>query len=570
MLYGKTSKNLTYQDIANLLGAIDRKTCVTSLLYLAKQRDNINTFKDFVEMFFCKENLQFVCDIIKRYATIVKKDTKGNIIDPPYKLLSEQTCLELLRIAFSTNIKEGTKNQANVERLLFNAILQTNELLTYKIDDINIPEEDVNREAYTMLLTTLPYNDYTNIDISGLFIVQLLKAKMLFKFCHKNKKFEFLLDNFLEKYNCKCWQEYILSLSRMFVIDNNKHFTTIKLEETDLTYAHDKIIFDHLSIDVNEYISFKDNMDYIVFRDKPLIRTDKNSYQVINPYFLSERIYNSIRFDLKKMNDNLISDSPYKIKDIFVEYSTLFSERTMFYDVMKKIVGKHHCIVKNGLVLEEEGIRSAPDFYIRNGKYVYLFEYKDVLMKKEEKLSCNYDAVKTHIENKLVKKEDGSDSAVMQLAENYLNIHKGNFESDNGIKPHKSVINPILVVGDSKFATVGMAGILNSYFHNKLLQNGVEEDSISPLILTDISTLIIYQNDFAEDKLSLKNVCKDYYTFLKKKNPFGKSLPLENIYHRNFSLSNYLEMKVHPKSSKSLLTELMVDLEPLLIKDETT
>lgn len=567
MLYDSTGNKITCQDVVNILGVLDRKVCVSCLLFLLKNMGKLNTFRSFIETFFCKENSSFVEDVIKKYASFINKEKEEKSIIPPYKLLSGQTCLEMLRIAFSVKPKRTLLEKSAVERQIFYAILQTNELLTCEADNINIPEEETNKDAYAMLLSTLPYNDYTNVNVNGLFIVQLLKAKMLFKFCHTDKKFSFLLDEFLKKYNCTCWQEYVISLSKILFIDNSSNFTTIKLKETDNTYAHDKVIFDNVSINIQEHVSLKDNVDYVIFRDRPLICIGKDTYQVISPHFLCERVYNSIRFDLIKLNKALTGDCTYKIKNPFVEYSTYFSERTMFYDVMKKIIGKHHYIVKNGLVLEAESVQSAPDFYIRSGKYVYLFEYKDVLMKKEEKLSCDYNAVKTHIESKLVKKEDGSNSAIKQLVENYLKIYEGNFEGDMGIKPYKSVIYPILVVGDSKFTTQGMADILNFYFRNELLQTGMDKNLIPSLILTDISTLIIYQNDFAEDKLSLKKVCKDYYYFLKKKTPFGKAQPLENIFHRNYSLSNYLEMKVPLKSSKSLLNELMVDLKPFLIED---
>lgn len=516
LLYNDTDYKASYSTIASILSSIGRKECVHRILYLLRNAQSFNTIEDFIKKFFSKSNRSFAEKIYDKINALTKRDENFYGI-AHYTIISQQTCLDLLRVLFSAdfqNAKHNCFSQCQIERTLFTAILLTNELIEQSENHINIPNDEKDMDAYTMILTTLPYNDYTNISCERLFFKQTLQAISFFEFCLSNNKFNYILQLFLDSYDCATWKQYILSLTSLFSICCNPHNPIVVLDRQSKDYTQRKNFLNKLSTSLDESINLNDNIDYVVFRDRPFIRLEEDSYAVIDLHFLCEKMYNSIRFEMRKINQDLPTKSIFKIKNFFVEYSTAFSERHLFYNTIKKIIGRHHYISHTGLDFEKKRIASAPDFYIRNGKHIFLFEFKDVMMRKEEKTSSDYEILKNHIKHKLVQKEDGSNSAIKQLANNYLLIYNGCFTGDKKLKPQKCKIYPILVVSDSKFVTQGVFPTLNSQFLEYLQQRGIANDKICPLILVDVGTLLLYQHDFEDGLLSLKEAFNDYYKFL--------------------------------------------------------
>lgn len=203
------------------------------------------------------------------------------------------------------------------------------------------------------------------------------------------------------------------------------------------------------------------------------------------------------------------------------------------------------------------GISGEPDYYIRNGNDIFLFECKDPLFRKEDKVECNYENVKSSIEEKLVHKEKGQPSAIEQLCNNIELILNNNFPIDLGIRSEKVRIYPILVVGDSTFTNVGMNFILNDYFKVTISSREIGHKNIHPLILVSIDSLILYQSDFEEKNLKLRDVLDSYLKFLNMEHPYGKNDIIKNAMHKYFSLDQYLKDKTPIKSNKLLLEPLI-------------
>lgn len=96
-------------------------------------------------------------------------------------------------------------------------------------------------------------------------------------------------------------------------------------------------VLDFLSINLNEHISYRNaeiksrdgNVDYRIFRSRPLIKISDKKYIIYSFPILVERLYNSLFFDLK--------DS---FKDAFNFYNKDFVEKFCFnhkfYNVLMK------------------------------------------------------------------------------------------------------------------------------------------------------------------------------------------------------------------------------------------
>ena len=349
---------------------------------------------------------------------------------------------------------------------------------------------------------------------------------------------------------------YIFVLTKVFVLDCQGESTTrIVLDENHPSFQHDKKLLNQFAFSSTEQLSYGENIDFISFRNKPLIRFEENIYWIIDKNFLANRLYRSLFFGLKKQND--IIDKQYRISDFFQFFTTNFSEKTLFYDVMKHIIGERSYIHYSGAEIKREEITGEPDYYIRNGNNIFLFEFKDSLYRKEDKVECDYENVKSSIEKKLVHKENGKPSAIEQLCSSIALILNNEFRIDLGIRSNKVKIYPILVVGDTTFTNVGTNFILNDYFKTEISNRNIENKNIRPLTLVSIDSLILYQFDFEEKILTLQSVLDSYLKFLSKECPYPKSEIFRNVVHNYFSLDQYLIDKIPVKSDKYLLEPLI-------------
>jgi len=108
-------------------------------------------------------------------------------------------------------------------------------------------------------------------------------------------------------------------------------------------------------------------------------------------------------------------------------------------------------------------------------------------------------------------------------------------------------IYPVLVVGDTTFTNIGTNFILNDYFMRELLKRNIVNKNLRPLILVGIDSLLIYQFDFKNKELNLRNVLEDFLKFIKTKRPYSQSNINRNIMHNFFSLDQYLADKIKRK-----------------------
>ncbi|MEZ7712098.1 hypothetical protein [Segatella salivae] len=90
--------------------------------------------------------------------------------------------------------------------------------------------------------------------------------------------------------------------------------------------------------------------------------------------------------------------------DFNSELATRFSEPYLLYRLMQQIYSDSDEVTMfTGEELKEKGIVGEPDLYLRVGKTLYLFEYKDVTLGDTIKYSPNIDEIRQGICNRLCK-----------------------------------------------------------------------------------------------------------------------------------------------------------------------
>lgn len=330
-------------------------------------------------------------------------------------------------------------------------------------------------------------------------------------------------------------------------VQNGKY--KIILDKGDDNYTNDKLFFDSISVKYNAVIDKDKNIDYIEFRNYPLINVDNDTYWVINNYFVIGKLFDSISFDLS----SIAKDKKLSI-DVFQIISQEFMENILLYDILDKIFNYKNCIKLTGEQCRKTTQEpNEADFYARNWNDIFLIECKDVTIKKEYKYIPNYEDIKKNLYEKFVKKPNGDRAAIKQLVYNIKRILNNEFPYDKGIKNKKVKIYPILVVGRSIYAIYGISNILNDFFKEELKDN-INSSKVKDLILCDIDTLILYQTTFGKNNMDIKSLIISYY-----KNHTSK-ITYDSIYKKYQSFGDYICNNIRPNAM------VMDILQPFLEK----
>lgn len=174
---------------------------------------------------------------------------------------------------------------------------------------------------------------------------------------------------------------------------------------------------------------------------------------------------------------------------------------------MRKILKR-----RNGVKLSDSDCKSIanighePDFYHRDGKNIFLFENKDIMIAADVKRCGNYEEFENVLNEKLV-----TNIGIGQLVHNIQNIDSNKFMWDKHI-PKNSRVYPILVLDDSSLCVPGLNHILNSALESKLkdLNIGIK---VFPLVVIELDTMIAFVKDFELGKYKLKDVIEKYIIF---------------------------------------------------------
>ncbi len=131
------------------------------------------------------------------------------------------------------------------------------------------------------------------------------------------------------------------------------------------------------------------------------------------------------------MNNNLpVTD---KIKDLKSFYGDEFSEKTLCNKVIESIY-PDKCIRFSGKELSDMKIDAAPDYYVRKGKNILIFESKDFLISADKKMSFDFNIYEEEFGRILDFEETPNGKikpkAVKQLANSIRKVLTNEFKAD--------------------------------------------------------------------------------------------------------------------------------------------
>ena len=407
-----------------------------------------------------------------------------------------------LLLAQQTN-EEFNKNKEDFNLLLLHHYLKVNEQFVLNSDNLakEIRFEDYEKiEDYfarVYLSNGINSFDIANTNDFHNLIASFYKSYQLLSFL--DSKYNELLNVFLTDYNVPNKEHFLKAILPIAFHAMNGAFTDsgIQILKTDNESSRD--FLDQLIS--NSKNSIDSSVDFSHLRANPLFKIDDNEFLILDRGFAIKRLYASIFFDVLK----IINDKRVKINgDFFSVYTYDFIEKYLAYTVLDKIFKKRGYKVLSGEeIVNDHHVDTEPDYYVRNGKKILLFEIKASIIRGDIKQSFSW----SEIEKELKKKFYGTSKdkkAVLQLIERIeILVDKDNKRGVyDSTRPNNFIITPILLVTDLALNTLGVNHILNSWFAEEVNKSKILspiQHRIRKLVIINIDTLIVY-SEYLKDK----------------------------------------------------------------------
>jgi hypothetical protein len=272
--------------------------------------------------------------------------------------------------------------------------------------------------------------------------------------------------------------------------------------------------------------------------------------------FVVEKIFKGVYFLLRDVNKTLPKET--RIKEIKSFYGDEFSEKVLCYKVIASIY-QDKCIRFSGKELADKNIDGAPDYYVRKGKNILLFESKDFLIAAEKKMSFDFNVYEEEFGRVLDYEElpDGKTKpkAVVQLINGIRRLLKKEFAADTEYHYKDVFIYPILLTHDLQYDTTGFNELIDFWFQNALLElqgEGLFIYHVKPLSVVNIDSLIYNQVGLANN-IPLHEVLNLYH----------QNKIVEKAKKKNFKskeeYDNFLEEYKQMRMSKLIPFSIFID-----------
>lgn len=401
---------------------------------------------------------------------------------------------------------------------IFKSILWVNEFLNEKEKSIILPNENNDMCKIAQSYITLKFStadlglyDDINRELGNLLYVSFYKLEKLINFLEQGK-YESYLDEIYNNFNVANRKELLTRVAELYV---NVAINVGKYGFFEVKDNNQQNFLDSL---IAKKIKVED--DFINIRNYPVYKKTDGTYIVLNPFFIMDKFTISLKFFLvKSFWDNNIQG------DFSNFYNKDFSEKFLMYNLFESIFNCKYFVKKK--TLGEEEAKDEPDYYFRYNNKIFIFEYKDILINKNVKVSRNIEKILSELKNKLLQ-DKSSDKGIGQLVKHINNIDNNEFPFDDRINTVKSLkIYPILVLSDRKLEILGINYQFNQWFRDELGDLSHKNIKVQDLVVMSLDSFIVFKNKFKQDKENFRKMLDRHITEMKKKEKYNHTLENE-------------------------------------------
>jgi hypothetical protein len=471
-----------------------------------KNEKNLD-YEAFLDNFFSPENSQF------KDAMHDKLLKFHEAVGTPILIVNTVSSLEFFQFVFSRPDQPETQQLVEMEQNIFRAYLSINQETRSKEDKVlpSVKGISIDEALPAAFFTqSFAYSNLINFELSELVTSQLIKAVFLFDFLSQTDKTKILYQAFLDYFKLQKGTDYLVRLFSFIhgIITNQKEGYVDFVVPGGDKFERDCEFIEKLIMAEG---SMADADDFINIRERPFYRIDKGKYRIVFSLFVIEKVFKSLYFTLKSINESLEKEN--RVKGLRPLLTEELSEKIIVYEILNSIYKKNY-ITYTGKDLRDLDVTAEPDYYLRKGKRIFLFESKDFLIEAGIKTSYDYSRIRPKLEQNFLKDDKGK-KAILQLLNTCEKILSKTFHPDVGYEEHKVIIYPIVVVHDNQYNVIGLNHIVNTWLNDELLnlkKRGVPTDLIRPLTIINIDTLIYHQDLLRLRNVLLEDVIERYIT----------------------------------------------------------
>jgi len=492
------------QPIDSYLNGINKQILIGYAIYYCSLStmiipDNKNILFAFLREY--DKDIEFFKILKIKISHIINNSTKNPVI------LNNRTSLKFFELVKGRKIQNSIDlSDSEVRQRLLKVYLLLNASNKIITNTDNLKE--------IVIANSLIYSIYSDTNCRNLRLVELIKACLFLEYCQKHIPFHF--EIFLKEYGLDKWQEYVLYLHQigMLIIEQNinEPVKLISISIDDKDYAKKVAFFDKFCIQE----IYQNDQDFTEIKSRPVEKnSETGDYRIVFEQFFVEKMYKSLYFIFKEINDSFIGSDKYINPTTFrSEIGFEFSEKILMNKILRDALGKKY----KHLGYNELQKKGRPDYYIRDGKHILLFECKDNLIRKKVVESGDIEVFISEMKHIFLNNKEEKPKAIKQLINNIITIREGKFEEDNGINLNNNVIYPIIVTHNSIFSLPGINALLNDWFSTELEFNGINTNNIKDLTIIDIGTLVMYQGLFSQKNNSIRELIDSYWKKCKTEN----------------------------------------------------
>jgi len=377
------------------------------------------------------------------------------------------------------------------------------------------------KDAESFMTLYLPEQlRYNDIYYPKDYRVGFLRFYYFMTFCEKNDIFKEYLELFLQENKIDKWDDYLY-----FIFDTygslltNSEGGTNKIEIDPNTYYGKKYL-DSMSIDVKAH---KRSLDFTYLRAKPIYHHGNNTYSIISIGFFVDKMFQSFLFDFASiLTAHKAATNINGYPGLKSLVGNLFTENYLFYEIINGCFAKTSKKLLSGMELKNILDDGEPDFYIRKGRSVFLFEFKDVMLNSKIKHSEDIEEIKHELyelfETSTIEKSTGKlkknprPKGITQL----LNAIETKLDTiiqniDRIEVTNRFNVYPIIVYQDCCFDIEGVRYILSERFEEKKkMRNLPDKYLIKPLVMIPLDMMISLEDYFSDGRLLLDALIDNY------------------------------------------------------------
>ena len=396
---------------------------------------------------------------------------------------------------------------------MFKSVLWVNEFLNKKEKNITSPNESnmcqIAQAFITLKFSTADLGLYDDIkkELHNLLYASFYKLKELINFLEQGK-YKNYLDEIYNNFNVANRKELLTRVAELYVnvVMNVGKYGFFEVEDYDQQNFLDSLIAKKIKVED----------DFINIRNYPVYKKTDGTYIVLNPFFIMDKFTISLKFFLvKSFWDNNIQG------DFSNFYNKDFSEKFLMYNLFDSIFDYKYFVKKK--TFGEEEVQDEPDYYFRYNNKIFIFEYKDILINRNVKVSRDIEIILSELKNKLLQdKSNDKGKGIGQLVKHINNIDNNEFPFDDRINTSKSLkIYPILVLSDRKLEILGINYQFNQWFRDELGDLSHKNIKVQELVVMSLDSFIVFKNKFKQDKENFRKMLDRHITEMKKEEKYN-------------------------------------------------